>query len=64
MHFLWFGIAAVIVAGLSMATGMGWPDQVIAFGVISALTVFWARRDVRPDANKSDQPDLNERGQQ
>lgn len=64
VHFLWFGIAAVIVGGLAMATGIAWPYQVIAFGIISVLAVFLVRRYVRPDANKSDLPDLNERGQQ
>ena len=64
VHFLWFGLAAVIVGILALATGMSWPYQVIAFGVIAVLTVFWVRRYVRSDATKSDQPDLNERGQQ
>ena len=40
VHFLWFGIAAVIVGGLAMATGIAWPWQIIAFVVISVLTVF------------------------
>lgn len=64
VHFLWFGIAAVIVGGLALATGVLWPWQVLAFGIISVLTVFWVRRYVRPDVTKSDLPDLNERGQQ
>ena len=38
--------------------------QLVAFGVISVLTVFGVRRYVRSDAAKSDLPDLNERGQQ
>ena len=64
VHFLWFGLAAVIVGFLAMATGMSWPYQIIAFGIIAVLTVFWVRRYVRPDVAKSDLPDLNERGQQ
>ena len=64
VHFLWFGIAAVIVGGLALATGVAWPWQVLAFGIISVLTVFWVRKYVRPDVTKSDLPDLNERGQQ
>jgi membrane protein implicated in regulation of membrane protease activity len=64
VHFLWFGIAAVIVGGLAVATGIAWPYQLIAFGVISVLTVFFVRRYVRPDVTHSDQPDLNVRGQQ
>ena len=64
VHFLWFGIAAVIVGGLAMATGMPWQWQIIAFGVLSVLTVFLVRRYVRPDVATSDLPDLNVRGQQ
>ncbi|HJU32167.1 MAG TPA: NfeD family protein [Hyphomicrobiaceae bacterium] len=64
VHFLWFGMAAVVVGFLAMATGITWPYQIIAFGVIAVLTVFWVRRYVRPDVAKSDLPDLNERGQQ
>ena len=64
VHFLWFGIAAVIVGALAMATGIAWPLQFIAFAVISVLTVFWVRRYVRPDVATSDLPDLNVRGQQ
>ena len=64
VHFLWFGMAAVVVGFLAMATGITWPYQIIAFGMIAVLTVFWVRRYVRPDVAKSDLPDLNERGQQ
>ena len=63
VHFLWFGIAAVIVGGLAMATGIAWPYQIIAFVVVSVLTVFSVRRYVRSEVT-SDQPDLNIRAQQ
>ena len=64
VHFLWFGLAAVIVGVLALATGVSWPFQVIAFGVIAVLTVFWVRRYVRTGGASTDQPDLNERGHQ
>ena len=64
VHFLWFGLAAVIVGILALTTGVTWQLQVIAFVVISVLTVFWVRRYVRPDVATSDLPDLNIRGQQ
>jgi len=64
VHFLWFGISAVIVGALTLATGVAWPWQVLAFGIISVLTVFWVRHYVRPDVAVSDLPDLNERAQQ
>ena len=64
LHFLWFGIAAVIVGCLGLATGVAWQWQFLAFGLISVLTVFWVRKYVRTDATTSDRPDLNVRGQQ
>jgi membrane protein implicated in regulation of membrane protease activity len=64
VHFLWFGLAAGIVGLLALATGLTWPYQVIAFGIIAVLTVFAVRRYARPDVNKSDLPDLNERALQ
>jgi membrane protein implicated in regulation of membrane protease activity len=64
VHFLWFGLAAVGVGFLGLATGLAWQWQVIAFGVISVLTVFLVRKYARPDVAVSDLPDLNVRGQQ
>ena len=64
VHFLWFGLAAVIVGFLALATGIVWQWQVLAFALISVLTVFWVRKYARPDVAISDQPDLNVRGQQ
>ena len=64
VHFLWFGIAAVLVGAIAMATGIAWQYQIIAFAAISVLTVFWVRHWVRPDRTASDLPNLNARGQQ
>ena len=64
VHFLWFGIAAIIVGVLALVTAVAWPWQVLAFGLLSVLTVFWVRKYARPDVVISDQPDLNVRGQQ
>jgi hypothetical protein len=64
VHFLWFGIAAVVVGGLALATGFAWQWQIIAFGIISVLTVFWVRKYARPDRATSDLPDLNVRADQ
>jgi inner membrane protein len=52
------------VGALALFTGVTWPWQVIAFGVLAVATVFWIRRYVRPDVAPSDLPDLNARGQQ
>ncbi|MFZ1104493.1 MAG: NfeD family protein [Hyphomicrobiaceae bacterium] len=64
VHFLWFGLAAIVVGVLSLAVGMTWPWQVLIFVALSVATVFWVKRFVRPDVALSDQPDLNVRGQQ
>ncbi len=64
VHFLWFGLAAVIVGVLALATGLAWQWQLIAFALISILTVFIVRRYADPQASASDEPDLNVRGAQ
>jgi len=64
VHFLWFGIAAVIIGFLGVTTGIVWQWQVLAFALLSVATVFWVRKYARPDVAISDQPDLNVRGQQ
>jgi hypothetical protein len=71
VHFLWFGLAATIV-GLLVTAAMGlgsaefftWPLQLVAFAAISVLTVFWVKTLSKPDAAKSDEPNLNIRGAQ
>ena len=64
VHFLWFGLAAVVIGFLGLATGLAWQWQVLAFGLLSVLAVFWVRKYARPDVAISDLPDLNVRGQQ
>jgi membrane protein implicated in regulation of membrane protease activity len=64
VHFLWFGIAAILIGLLGLATGLAWQWQVLAFGLLSVLAVFWVRKYARPDVAISDLPDLNVRGQQ
>jgi membrane protein implicated in regulation of membrane protease activity len=64
VHFLWFGLAAVIVGVLAFAIGFAWQWQLLAFALISVLTVFWVRKYARPDVAISDLPDLNVRGHQ
>lgn len=64
IHFLWFGLAAVIVGILALATGFAWQWQLIAFAVVSIVTVFIVRRYADPRSVSSDEPDLNVRGAQ
>lgn len=64
VHFLWFGLAAVIVGGIALATGIAWQWQLIAFAFIAIATVFLVRRFADPRSASSDEPDLNVRGAQ
>ena len=64
VHFLWFGLAAVTVGGLALATDMAWQWQMIAFAIVSVLTVFWVRRFYRAGTVHTDQPNLNVRADQ
>jgi membrane protein implicated in regulation of membrane protease activity len=64
VHFVWFGVAAVVVGLLALATGFAWQWQLVAFAVLAIATVFVARRFARADAAPSDAPDLNVRGAQ
>jgi membrane protein implicated in regulation of membrane protease activity len=71
VHFLWFGISAVlvgIVAFLAAALGLGeafsLPWQLVLFALVSVVAVFWVRRLSRHEQAVTDQPDLNVRGAQ
>lgn len=64
-YLLWIGVAA---AGVGVITylfpALPWSWQFLLFGVLSVLTaVFWWRRQ-RSAAKPSDQPGLNQRGQE
>ena len=62
VHFVWFGVAAVIVGALGLTVDIAWEWQLITFAIISCITVFFARRYAAPDVAASDQPELNVRG--
>lgn len=64
VHFVWFAVAAILVGVIALATGMPVSMQLVAFAVIAVASVFLARRYARPDAAKSDIPDLNARAAQ
>lgn len=64
VHFMWFGIAAVIMAGLVLMTPLSIPVQLVLFGLLSLAMIMLARRFWSPQDIVTDEPDLNERGQQ
>jgi membrane protein implicated in regulation of membrane protease activity len=64
VHFLWFGLAAVLLGLVAMTIDIAWQWQMILFGIVSMLTVFWVRRFYRAEAANTDLPDLNIRANQ
>ena len=62
VHLMWFGVAALIVGVLGLMTGLAWEWQLIAFAILSVITVFLARKYARSSHAESDTPDLNVRG--
>jgi len=66
VHFLWFGLSAVIVGILLAALGDAFtlPWQFVVFAVISVATVFWVRRFANAQNVESAEKDLNQRGAQ
>lgn len=64
VHLLWFGVAAIIVGLLALSIDFAWQWQMIAFGVISTVAVFFVKRYSHSSIAASDQPDLNSRAQQ
>lgn len=64
VHFLWFGLAAVVIAGIAFGFDMSWQWQVVLFALVSMATVFLVRRYTAPQHEPSDEPDLNVRSAQ
>jgi inner membrane protein len=64
VHFVWFGLSAMVVGVIALATPLGWEWQLIAFAVIALAAVFWVRQKSREESAKPDVPDLNLRGAQ
>jgi membrane protein implicated in regulation of membrane protease activity len=64
VHFVWFGLSALVVGVIGLATSLAWEWQLIAFALIAMATVFWVRHTSRDESAKPDVPDLNVRGAQ
>lgn len=70
VHFLWFGLSALIVGAITLAAGslglgetFTWPLQLVTFALISIASVFGVRKFAWSGGG-SDLPDLNVRGAQ
>ena len=64
LHFIWFGVAALILGAVLFVVPMPLAVQVFAFALLSVLVIFFARRYWSPVTLRTDSPDLNERGLQ
>jgi membrane protein implicated in regulation of membrane protease activity len=64
VHFMWFGLAAVLVGTLSLLIDVPLPWQLAMFGALSVAMILIVRRVWRPSAVQSDLPNLNVRGAQ
>ncbi|MEO1206669.1 MAG: NfeD family protein [Pseudomonadota bacterium] len=73
VHFVWFGLAAMIIGGILISgetfapeafASIGWQYETIAFALVSFATIFLFRGVSGTGVSPSDQPNLNVRGQQ
>ena len=64
VHFVWFGMAAVVIGALALSIDIPVHWQLIIFGLVALGAIYWVRRYWRPEAGESDQPNLNVRGAQ
>ena len=64
VHFMWFGMAAVVLGVLTLLIPMPIAIQLVLFALVALLMILVARRYWSPESIKTDAPDLNERGHQ
>lgn len=64
LHFVWFGLAAIVVGAVALLVPIAWQWQLILFVLVSLAAVFWVRRQSRVEGAQTDVPDLNVRGAQ
>ena len=68
--FIWFGLAAFVVGAITMIVGLdsaiwAWQAQVIVFVVLALALAYFGRSIMSKRGwDKSDAPDLNDRGKQ
>ncbi|MCC7276615.1 MAG: NfeD family protein [Alphaproteobacteria bacterium] len=65
VYFLWLGIAALLVGGVSWIwPELHWQYQVLLFAAFSVADIWLSRRFVRRHPIETDRPYLNRRGEQ
>ncbi len=64
VHFMWFGLAAVVLGAIALSVDIPVHWQLIIFAVVALGSILIGRRYWRPESVDSDQPNLNVRGAQ
>ena len=64
VFLVWFGFAAIIVGGVSLAFSIAWQMQLVLFAALSLMLVIIARRYLHAHDDESENPLLNQRGVQ
>lgn len=64
IHFMWFGLAAVVMGAIALMFPLPIAAQLVLFGLLSLAMILIARRYWSPQEMRTDNPDLNIRGQQ
>ena len=55
------GVAALLIALLTLIAPLNWETQVATFAILSVLFTWYYVRHMRPNAKATDDPDLNNR---
>lgn len=61
---LWFGLAALVTGVLSFILPFSFQSQIVAFTILSLVSVLIGRRILRNQAEDTDRPMLNKRAHQ
>ncbi|MDX2289947.1 MAG: NfeD family protein [Hyphomicrobiaceae bacterium] len=73
VHFMWFGVAALVLGAVLLVAvlvapdwvaGLGWQWEIVAFAALSVATLFLVKRFVRPGVTPTDAAGLNTRATQ
>ena len=62
VHFMWFGLAALLIGAIALFVPLPIAVQLVAFAVIALATILVARRWWGAGSLHTDTPDLNVRG--
>ena len=64
LHFIWYGVAALLVGLLAQVTGIDWQLQLVAFGLLSVLSVLLVRRYSAMSGSEGEVEALHSRSQE